>query len=32
VSGRNDRKPTDPLGFTSAFDARRLQLGLRFTF
>jgi hypothetical protein len=32
VTGRNDRKPTDPLGFTSAFDARRLQLGLRLTF
>jgi hypothetical protein len=32
VTGRNDRKPTDPLGFTSAFDPRRLQLGFRLTF
>ena len=32
VTGRNDRNPTDPLGFTSAFDARRVQLGLRLTF
>lgn len=32
VTGRNDRSPTDPLGFTSAFDPRRLQLGFRLTF
>ncbi len=32
VTGRDDRKPTDPLGFTSAFEARRMQLGLRFRF
>jgi hypothetical protein len=32
VTGRNDRRPTDPLGFTSAFDSRRLQLGFRLTF
>ncbi|HVW83145.1 MAG TPA: hypothetical protein VHB50_00615, partial [Bryobacteraceae bacterium] len=32
VTGRDDRKPTDPLGFTAAFDPRRLQLGLRLTF
>jgi hypothetical protein len=24
--------PSSPLGFTSAFDARRIQLGLRFSF
>jgi len=32
VTGRNDRAPVDPLGFTSAFDPRRLQLGLRLSF
>ncbi len=32
VTGRDDRKPTDPLGFTSAFESRRLQLGFRLTF
>ncbi len=32
VTGRHDRNPTDQLGFTSAFDARRMQLGLRYTF
>jgi hypothetical protein len=32
VTGRNDRNPTDPLGFTSAFDPRRLQVGFRVTF
>jgi hypothetical protein len=32
VTGRNDRAPTDPLGFTAAFDPRRLQMGLRVTF
>jgi carboxypeptidase family protein len=28
--GRRDRKPTDPLGFTSAADARQMQFGARF--
>jgi outer membrane receptor protein involved in Fe transport len=32
VSGRRDVGPTDPLGFTSAFDPRQVQLGLRFRF
>ncbi len=32
VTGRNDRAPTDPLGFTSAASPRRLQLGFRVTF
>jgi hypothetical protein len=32
VGGRNDRKPAEPLGFTSAFEPRRLQLGFRMTF
>lgn len=32
LRGRRDRTPTEPLGFTSAGDARKLQLGLRFTF
>lgn len=32
VSGRHDRGPSDPLGFTSALDARRVQLGLRLSF
>jgi hypothetical protein len=32
VQGRNDRTPSQPLGFTSAFDSRRIQLGLRFSF
>jgi len=30
VRGRNDARPTDPLGFTSAADARKLQFGARF--
>ena len=30
--GRPDRSPTDPLGFTSAFDPRRIQLGFRLAF
>lgn len=30
VRGRRDRKPTEPLGFTSAADARQMQLGVRF--
>ena len=32
VSGRSDRRPTDPLGFTSASEPRRIQIGFRFTF
>lgn len=32
LQGRHDRGPSDPLGFTSALEPRRLQLGLRFTF
>jgi Carboxypeptidase regulatory-like domain len=32
LSGRDDRTPSQPLGFTAAFDPRRLQLGLRFAF
>ncbi|HYM11219.1 MAG TPA: TonB-dependent receptor [Bryobacterales bacterium] len=32
VYGRDDRTPSQPLGFTSAFDPRRIQLGLRVTF
>ncbi len=32
LSGRDDRGPNNPLGFTSAFDARRIQLGVRFAF
>jgi len=32
VTGRHDRRPTDPLGFTSAFDPRRIQLGVRVQF
>ena len=32
LEGRNDRTPSQPLGFTSAFDSRRIQLGLRFSF
>jgi hypothetical protein len=32
LHGRNDRTPSQPLGFTSAFDSRRIQLGLRFSF
>jgi Carboxypeptidase regulatory-like domain len=32
LRGRRDRQPTDPLGFTSAFDPRQLQFGLRFNF
>ena len=30
--GRDDRTPSQPLGFTSALDTRRIQLGLRFSF
>jgi len=32
LQGRDDRTPSQPLGFTSAFDSRRIQLGLRFSF
>ena len=32
VTGRDDRRPSDPLGFTSAFDPRRFQLGVRLSF
>ena len=32
VRGRRDVAPTDPLGFTSAFDPRQIQLGLKFLF
>jgi hypothetical protein len=32
VEGRRDRRPSEPLGFTSAFDARRIQLGFRLNF
>jgi len=32
LEGRHDRTPSQPLGFTSAFDSRRIQLGLRFSF
>jgi hypothetical protein len=32
VSGRDDRTPSEPLGFTSAMDPRRIQLGIRLSF
>jgi hypothetical protein len=32
VTGRSDRIASEPLGFTSAADSRRMQLGLRFSF
>ena len=32
LSGLTDRGPSNPLGFTSAFDPRRMQLGLRLAF
>ena len=32
LHGRDDRNPSQPLGFTSAFDSRRIQLGVRFSF
>jgi hypothetical protein len=32
VTGRHDRLPTEPLGFTSCFDPRRIQLGVRLRF
>jgi Carboxypeptidase regulatory-like domain/TonB dependent receptor len=30
MQGRRDRRPTEPLGFTSAADARQMQFGARF--
>jgi hypothetical protein len=30
MQGRRDRRPTEPLGFTSAFDPRQMQFGARF--
>ena len=32
LTGRGDRTPSQPLGFTSASDPRRIQLGVRFAF
>jgi hypothetical protein len=32
LRGRRDRKPTEPLDFTSAADPRQLQFGVRFNF
>ncbi len=32
LTGREDRSPSEPLGFTSAMDPRRIQLGIRFSF
>lgn len=32
VQGRHDRTPSEPLGFTSAFPPRRIQLGVRLNF
>jgi hypothetical protein len=32
LKGRRDRNPSEPLGFTSAFDPRRIQLGVRLSF
>ena len=32
VTGRHDRTPNQPLGFTSAFEARKIQLGFRLSF
>ena len=32
LHGRDDRGPNDPLGFTAAYDPRRIQLGVRFAF
>ncbi len=32
VQGRHDRRPSEPLGFTSAYDPRRIQLGVRLSF
>ena len=32
VRGRSDVSPSSPLGFTSAFDSRKIQLGAKFRF
>ncbi len=32
LEGRHDRTPSQPLGFTSANEPRRVQLGVRFSF
>ncbi|MGH9946444.1 MAG: carboxypeptidase regulatory-like domain-containing protein [Pyrinomonadaceae bacterium] len=32
IRGRSDVSPSTPLGFTSAFDSRRIQLGAKFRF
>ncbi|MEX2262775.1 MAG: TonB-dependent receptor [Bryobacteraceae bacterium] len=32
VTGRHDRTPSEPLGFTSALETRRVQLGVRLSF
>jgi len=32
VEARRDRNPSEPLGFTSAYDPRRIQLGARVSF
>src|SRR5262245_30810914 len=32
LRGRADKKPTSPLGFTSAYDPRQLQFGVRLNF
>jgi len=32
LTGRHDRSPSEPLGFTSAFESRRIQLGVRIMF
>jgi hypothetical protein len=32
LRGHKDRSPSQPLGFTSAFEPRRLQLGVRLSF
>lgn len=32
LKGRKDRSPSEPLGFTSVFDPRRIQLGFRLNF
>ncbi|MBZ5601533.1 MAG: hypothetical protein LAO79_04430 [Acidobacteriia bacterium] len=32
LTGQGAYGPSQPFGFTSAFDARRIQLGARYTF
>jgi hypothetical protein len=32
LRGRRGLRPTDPLGFTSAYDPRQVQFGARFNF